>query len=91
MSGKKITVEEWNNDDSRERLEGVFWTPPGRDHMDSATKNHAYFVGQPNVMLCGVKKPRNSIDWDPYAEEVSCERCIAAMKKLGIYLPHWKD
>ena len=34
MSGKKITVEEWNNDDSRERLEGVFWTTPGRDHID---------------------------------------------------------
>jgi uncharacterized C2H2 Zn-finger protein len=82
MSGKNITLED---------LDGAFWTTPGRDHADHAAKNHVHLKGQPKVMLCGVKKPRNSIDFDPYAEEVQCERCKAAMKKLGISLPHWKD
>jgi hypothetical protein len=74
-----------------EDLGGVFWTTPERDHADYATKNHAYVVGQPNVMLCGTKKHRHSIDWGTSAEEVQCKRCKAAMRKAGISLPHWRD
>ena len=91
MSDKKITVEEWNNDDSRERLAGMFWTRPEQDHMDYATKNHVHFEGTPNVMLCGLKKHRHSIDGGADADEVMCKRCYAAMKKLGIHIPHRKD